>query len=386
MHEFYPSAGNLDKASQPHGFMAERLGHFEDTVAGHICKHVGSNNAKDGADRIVNGVEIQTKYHFKPQKTYNDFLNKGELRYLNKDGLPMDWEVPADQHGDVVGQLQKAIASGKVKVNGKILTDPRLAKKLVRKGHYTYASAKAIVKPGTLQSVKYDVRTGAAASALAGGIAAVTTLATGDWKDGEGKQTCKRAAVAGGSGAARATGTHVATCQLARLKVPKAGAAAAVNVLVTVVGTGYDLSRGNISNLQAQRNMVNSAAGLAGGQAGFALGAAMGTAICPGVSTAVGGFIGATVAGVGAGFAADKASDGLLGMHDSVFVQDVYHKVVLELQSQYGLSESRVTQVRAKLETKAMSKLLINSRESAFYKALTAGRKILQRIELAKVP
>ena len=382
MGEYYISAPEFRKAKHPHGLMAEHANHFEDKVIRRRpnCKHVGGNNVLDGADRTVNGVKIQDKYCKSPQKTLQGFFKEksgGELRYVDeKTFIPMDMEVPADQYDAVVQRLEKQIAAGKVKINGKVLTDRQYAKRLVRRGHHTYASAKAISKPGTLGSVKYDLKTGAAASALAGGIAIATTLATADWKDGEGKDTCKRAAVAGGCSAARATGTHVATCQVTRLGMPCAGLA--VNAAVSVVGTSYDLCQGNISTIQAERNVLKSAAGLAGGQAGASLGAALGTAIFPGVGTVIGTCVGAAVAGIAAGLAADVVSDGVLGMNDSTFVQSVYNQVVLELQSQYALSEYRVTKLRSRLETEAMHQELIKNREFAFYTAFKVAKQILR--------
>jgi len=381
MGEFYPSAREMRNARQPHGLMAERANHCTDKMARQSdCRHIGSSNIRDGPDRIVNGVQIQSKYCATPEKTLGAFFKKGgELRYLGeKTSLPMDMEVPADQYDVIVRRFEKQIAAGKVKVSGKVLTEPQYAKKLIRKGHYTYASTRAMAKAGTLESAKYDVQTGAMASVVAGGIAAATTLATGNWKDGEGKDTCKKAAVAGGCSAARATGTHVATCQVTRLGVPCAGAAVAVNAAVTVVGTSYDLCRGNISTIQAERNVLKSGAGLVGGKVGASVGAAVGTAILPGVGTLIGAAVGATVSGIGAGFAADMVSDGVLGVSDSAFVQSVYHKVVLELQSQYGLSEYRVAKLRSMLETEAMHQVLIKDRDFAFYKALTAGQQILR--------
>ena len=381
MGEYYISAQNFRNATQPHGLMAERANHFEDKVIRRQpgCKHLGGDNAKNGADREVNGVQIQDKHLKSDAKTYKGFFDKGgELKYIDeRTGTPMGMEVPADQYEAVVQRFEKQIAAGKVKVNGKVLTECQQARKLVRKGHYTYESTRAITKAGTIKSVQYDLKTGAVASAVAGGIAVATTLATGDWKDGEGKETCKRAAVAGGCSAARASGTHVATCQVTRLGMPHAGVA--VNAAVTVVGTSYDLCQGNISTIQAERNVLKSAAGLAGGQVGASVGAAVGTAIFPGVGTVVGGFLGATVSGIAAGFAADMVSDGVLGPNDSTFVQSVYDQVVLELQAQYDLSEHCVTELRSNLVTEAMHQKLIKDRDWAFYTARKAGQQILRK-------
>lgn len=99
-----------------------------------------------------------------------------------------------------------------------------------------------------------------------------------------------QAAAAGACSAAHATGTHVATCQVTRLGMPCAGVA--VNAAIAVVGTGYGLNglcQGNIilSTIQAERNVLKSAAGLGGGQAGASFGAVIGTALCPGPGLAV---------------------------------------------------------------------------------------------------
>ena len=59
-----------------------------------------------------------------------------------------------------------------------------------------------------------------------------------------------------------------------------------------------------------------------------------------------------------------------------MFVQSVYQKVMMKLQSQYGLSENHVTNLRSRLEKEAMDKVLIRDHDSAFYMAL---KKILQK-------
>ena len=121
---------------------------------------------------------IQSKYYAKPKTSLRGFYGKGiELKYPDEEsGVLMNMEVPADQYDLVVQRFEKQIAAGTVKVNDTVMTDPQIAKKLVRKGHYTYADTKAMVKLGTCKSVKYDGQTGLAASAAAGCVAFVTTL------------------------------------------------------------------------------------------------------------------------------------------------------------------------------------------------------------------
>ena len=45
-----------------HGFAAEKANHLKDVWTGKDAKLIGDDNAKNGADRLVDGVNIQTKY------------------------------------------------------------------------------------------------------------------------------------------------------------------------------------------------------------------------------------------------------------------------------------------------------------------------------------
>ena len=49
-------------ARQGHGFAAERANNLYDKITRHDAKILGDNNALNGADRIVDGMEIQSKY------------------------------------------------------------------------------------------------------------------------------------------------------------------------------------------------------------------------------------------------------------------------------------------------------------------------------------
>ena len=49
-------------SSQGHGFAAERANDLFDRLLLKDAKIEGDNNLKDGADRLVNGVSIQSKY------------------------------------------------------------------------------------------------------------------------------------------------------------------------------------------------------------------------------------------------------------------------------------------------------------------------------------
>ena len=56
------SGTGISWAAQGHGFAAEQANNLHDILTGKDAKIVGGDNAKDGPDRMVNGVNIQTKY------------------------------------------------------------------------------------------------------------------------------------------------------------------------------------------------------------------------------------------------------------------------------------------------------------------------------------
>lgn len=85
--------GNVNKlyeeekfhSRQGHGFSAERANHFYDKMTGHDAQIVGDDNAKNGADRIVDGIYIQSKYCATGACCINECFadgGKGTFRYM----------------------------------------------------------------------------------------------------------------------------------------------------------------------------------------------------------------------------------------------------------------------------------------------------------------
>ena len=105
----------------------------------------GDNNAKNGADRIVDGVNIQSKYCKTGAKCIKECFENDRFRYFNADGSPMQIEVPLDKYDDAVKAMAERIKKGQVPG----VTDPAKAKEIVRKGNFTYEQAKNIAKAGT---------------------------------------------------------------------------------------------------------------------------------------------------------------------------------------------------------------------------------------------
>ena len=75
----------MDKfqAAQGHGFAAEQANNLHDILTGKDAKIVGVDNAKDGPDRMVNGVNIQTKYCHDAASSVQAAFENGQCRYVN---------------------------------------------------------------------------------------------------------------------------------------------------------------------------------------------------------------------------------------------------------------------------------------------------------------
>ena len=376
-------------ARQGHGFAAERANNLYDKLTGHKVQIVGDDNALNGADRIVDGIEIQSKYCKTGSRCINECFSedgKGSFRYYSKNGKPMQIEVPSDKYDAAVAAMEEKIKRGQV--SG--VTDPAEAKNIVRKGHFTYEQAKNIAKAGTVESLTYDAVNGVIIASSALGISAVVTFATSIWSGEDFDIALKNAAFSGIKVGGTAFITSVLASQLSKaglnsalvgsseaivsLMGPKASAmlvnafrsgsniygAAAMksaakllrgNVITAgvtvVVLSSFDIAnifRGRISGKQLFKNLANTTSTVAGGTAGWIGGAAIGSAIFPGVGTIVGGLIGS----LGAGAVANKATDTVLG----VFIEDdademvrIIEKEFTELAQDYLLNQKEAEKI-----------------------------------------
>ena len=367
-------------ALRGHGFAAERANNLYDKLKGHDAKIVGDDNIKNGADRIVDGVMIQSKYCNSGSKCINECFDKeGNFRYWNN-GKPMQIEVPADKYDAAVQAMEDKIRQGRLPG----VTDPNEAKNIVRKGHFTYEQAKNIAKAGTVESLSYDAVNGIIIASSAFGVTAIITLATSLWSGESFEKSLKIATYSGLQVGGTAFVTTIIAGQLSKAGLnsalvgsseaivafmgPKASAilinsfrqgsniygAAAMksaakllrgNVITAgvtvVVLSSFDVAnifRGRISGKQLFKNLANTTSTVGGGTAGWLCGAAIGSVIVPGAGAIVGGLIGSIAAGAGAG----KVSNAVLGS----FIEDdademvrIIQKVFEELAVDYLLSQ-----------------------------------------------
>ena len=405
---FFERNSQIDKyhTKQGHGFAAEDANALHDTLRGKSVNKVGTDNAPDGADRIVDGVSIQVKYCKTPEDTYRAFFESkdGTLRYDD-----MTWEVPKGQGDAVKAKLREDIKQGKIHTkDGTTITDPNMADEMVREGNVTYEQAKNIAKAGNIDSIKFDVANSAITCSCVFGISFCVSLAFALW---EGKSV--KDAVKEGLGSALTAGLEtmvisVASQQLLRTKlighgtkiaaryltrvVWKSGigkkaiqhlasalagktltGAAAMNVvsktlrsnvvtsvITTAVMTAPDFYRaafaGSISWKQFSKNLAVKASSVAGGAAGWFGGAAAGVAIgsiVPGVGTAIGGFVGGALGAFGVGTLAGKAAKAVadsITPDDSKEMLDLCQEVGENLAFDYLLSEKECHEFIEKLQ------------------------------------
>ena len=438
-----------DKFATPrgHGFAAEQANHLYDKITnadffgqgkvqmvGEDIDPSTGRIIKDGADRIVNGTNIQTKYCKTGGKCISECFENGKFRYLNSDGTPMQVEVPADKYDAAIQAMENRIKNGEVPG----VTDPKDAKKIVRKGHFTYEQAKNIAKAGTVESITFDAVNGTIIATSAFGISTVLSFATSVWNGESFDVAIKNATYTGLKVGGTTFITAVLASQLSKAGLnsalvssseaivsimgPKAsamlvnafrsgsniyGAAAmksaakllrgnaitgAVSVVVLSSVDVVNIFRGRISGKQLFKNVANTAATVTGGTAGWVGGATAGAAIgsvIPIIGTAVGGFVGGLFGSFAAGAASSKVSNAVLG----AFIEDdaeemvrIIEKVFQDLATDYLLNQTEaeavVDALKDELTGGTLKDMFASSDRKAFAKKLLVkhiGKEVQKR-------
>ena len=369
----------LDKFSTPrgHGFAAERANHLYDTLTGKKAVIVGDDNAVNGADRVVNGVSIQSKYCSSGSKCIQECFHNGKFRYINSDGTPMQIEVPSDKYDSAVEAMKNRIRRGEVPN----VTNPEEAENIVRKGNFTYEQAKNIAKAGTVESITFDSVNGAIIATTAFGISSCLTFATSIWNGENFDVALKNATYSGLKVGGTAFITAVLSSQLSRAGLnsllvgsseavvgvlgAKASAVlvnafrsgsniygaaamksaakilrgnvitAGISVVVLSTMDIANIFRGRISGKQLFKNIANTASTVAGGTAGWVGGATAGAAlgsVVPIVGTAVGGFVGGLLGSFGGGAVAGKVSNKVLNN----FIEDDVNEMLRIIEKEFS--------------------------------------------------
>ena len=322
--------------SQGHGFAAERANDTYDRMTGKDARIVGDDNAKNGADRLVNGMNIQSKYCSTGSGCVEACFKGGKFRYYNPDGSPMQIEVPSDMYDDAVRAMQRRIDSGQIR-------GVKNAKDIIRKGNVTYEQAKNIAKAGTIESLTYDAVDGIKIGAGAGGISAVINFAVCIWNGESFEVALENSVEAGLKVGGMAWAGSIVAGQLTKAGLPSAlkpiantfgikGAASkllrgnivsgAATVLVMSAGDVLDILNNRISASQLFKNVVNNGAGVAGGLGGAGAASLLGAPFGP-----VGMFI--------AGWLASEVARGVSRAVTDEIIEDDSKKMSRILEGQF---------------------------------------------------
>ena len=238
-----------------HGIYAEDVGRLLDLLSGEISTVVGRDNAKNGPDKIVDGMQVQCKYCKTAYSTVKSCFAKNSLgldsfRYFDLNGKPMKVEVPSDQYTQAVDYMKERITNGQVPG----VDNPDYAYDIIRKGKLTYKQTLNLAKAGTIESVVFDAATGAITCLSALGISAIFAFAGTYWRTKDWKKASETALETGLQVYGLSFIGYVFASQLAKTNVPNA-----IKPLINRITT--NLSKDTIQKL------VNFARQLAGKKA-----------------------------------------------------------------------------------------------------------------------
>ena len=394
------------RGERGHGVAAEKANHLKDVLTGKDAKHIGGDNIKNGADRLVDGVKIQTKYCKTGSKCISECFEDNTFRYLNSDGTPMQIEVPSDKYDSAVQAMQNRIRNGQIPG----VSDPGKAEEIVRKGAFTYEQVRNVAKFGTVQSLTYDAVNGIKLAGTSMSISAALSFAVAVWNGEDWEKALKGACHTGLKVGGIAWVSSIIAAQIGRTGVeqslrgatdwivkgmgtkaaswfanglrsgnPIYGAAAANNVskllrgnIVTGIATILVISsadfvrlfKGKVSGAQVFKNVATTASGVAGGTGGWIGGAAAGAAVgsaFPVIGTAVGGVVGGLLGAFAGGTVASKAAANVL----NEFIEDdakkmltIVEKFFGELATDYLLNKDEAEKVVKELKEKDLPNTL----------------------------
>ncbi|TBR39359.1 MULTISPECIES: hypothetical protein [Dyella] len=394
-HKMFAAGG------QGHGFAAEAGNHQSDVLHGRSARIVGGDNAANGADRLVNGQLIQTKYCKTPGSSVGQgFGSDGMYRYVDKaTGEPMQLEVPRDQYDRALVVMRERMKAGKVLDAKGQPIPPEKADTILRKGELTYDQAKNITKFGTLDSLKFDLVDGAVVGVVAGGISFGVCAFVHYFHTRDHGASLRAAAFQFGKTFGSTMMVYVGAQQLHRLAMVqkaltvidfssaspttlrvlrdglgvkaaagKSGVAGinkavrgtvVTSMVLVLVTTGPDmlkLMRGRISQAQFFKNAAVGVSGIAGGALGSVVGGAALSPLGP-VGMVVGRVAGGVLGGlVASGIASIIANE--LVEDDRIAMLAVVREQMEYLARSFMLSAEELDNLNANLETVVTSRML----------------------------
>lgn len=324
---------------QGHGFAAEKANNAIDKFTGNDAQLVGDDNAKNGPDRRVNGINIQTKYCKTAARSIGAAFDgqTGNYRYIDETTKkPMKIEVPRDQYERAIKEIRKKAEDGKIPG-----VSPDEAEKLVIKGSITYDAAVKICQFGTIEGLAYDFKEGVEAALPGMGISFIASYAQSYWSGNDAAQAFQSAAVIASKSLAKATATMILVQQLQRLSFVQNISIPVPQSLNPLLAKGLKYGQGQVKNylrgvavtnavmigLSASKDMFSvinnqmsggqffknatvTTVGVVGGSAGAVAGQVLG-----GMLGSLGGPVGALLGGMVVGHLTTQAVKTLLDQH-----------------------------------------------------------------------
>lgn len=228
----FNAAYGADQTKTGHGIYAEEGGALLDRLSGEHSTIVGRDNAKNGPDKIVNARPVQCKYYSDASHSIsacfetNPSTGAREFRYLDLNGRPMKIEVPFDQYVDALKSMERHIQRGEVPG----VTNPKDAGKIVRQGRYTYQQVRNLARAGNIDSLTFDLTTGAITFLPGIGITSTIAFAQAMWRGEDARDAALEALGAGVRVYGISVLGNVAASQIARTGIANvfSGAAEAI--------------------------------------------------------------------------------------------------------------------------------------------------------------
>jgi hypothetical protein len=218
---FYAENKNYMNGSRGHGYAAEYGNNAVDRFLMRDVENAAQqlengHQIKNGADRVVNGAQIQTKYYQSASESIGAAFEHKQAKYTYIDSTGtekmMEIEVPRDQYADALRLMQKRIDSGQVP-NVEPGED---ARNYVRKGFFTYDQSYCIAQSGTIESLKVDALSGAVCCSQVAGITAAIVFAISIWNGQSAEEALKQSLGTGLKVLGKGTLIYTLTMQLSR--------------------------------------------------------------------------------------------------------------------------------------------------------------------------
>lgn len=388
-----------------HGFSAEDANSLHDKMKRKKVDKIGQSNQKNGADRIVNGQMIQTKYYKSAVESVESAFDKESGIFRYKQQL---LEVPKDQYEKAIKQMSDKIREGKVPG----VKNPNDAEKIIKKGDVTYRQARNIAKAGNIDSLFFDIKTQSIVSMYSFGISFALQYASCVWNGMDKKDALKLSLTSSFKTGSIVLGSSVITQQLLRTSVGRNFAvftsgiskrvidqlystelgkkaihkiasvmlgkalvgSVAKNAVVKLLRTNMITSTVTIAAIslpdfykalvskkvswkQFTKNFTVNVTGVAGGAAGVyggaviggMVGATIGTFFSPVIGTAIGSKIGIAIGGftggLGLGVGASMGSKKLLDLISEDDAQEMFRMnqdIIVELATDYMVTEEEL--------------------------------------------